>query len=202
MANGKLRRDPVYLEVLRLVPLPRHGRIVDLGCGRGLMLAVLAEEREACDTARPDWDLRGIEYRGRMGGIARRALGDSAHVEQADLTASPTPACRVALLFDVLHLLPEPAQEALLSRIAAAMEPGGLLVIREADAEGGWRFTAGQATNRLMAILQGRWRRRFHFRSAAGWAALLERFGFEVQGDPRGENTPFANVLLWAMRRR
>jgi SAM-dependent methyltransferase len=200
LANGKLRGDPVYRDVLRLVPLPQEGCILDLGCGRGLMLAMLAA---AGATMRPEpgWELRGIEYRPRMVRIGRRALGEAADIEQGDLTTCDLPACRAALILDVLHLLPGEAQDALMRRVAAAVAPGGILVIREADAAGGWRFRAGQACNRAMAVLQGRWERRFHFRTAAEWAALLQGFGFEVQGDPRGHDAVYANVLLWARRR-
>jgi uncharacterized protein (DUF2062 family)/trans-aconitate methyltransferase len=200
VANGKLRGDPVYLDVVRRVPLPAEGTILDLGCGRGLMLAVLAEEREQAERA-PGWRLHGIEYRGRIVRIARRALGDAATIEQADLAGCELPPCRAAMLFDVLHLLPEDAQESLLERIEASMEPGGLLIIREADAAGGWRFAAGAIANRVIALLQGRWSRRFHFRTADGWADLLERFGFEVQADTRRATLPLvANVLLWARK--
>lgn len=202
MANGKLRGDPVYREVLRLVPLPLAGRILDLGCGRGLMLAMLAAERaQAPAGGAPAWQLHGLEYRARIVAIGRRALGDAATIEQADLAGCALPACSAALVFDVLHLLPAETQESVLRRLREAVAPGGVLVVREADAAGGWRFAAGQSCNRLTAILQGRWRRQFHFRTAADWAALLERFGFAVQGDPRGEKTLYANVLLWAIRR-
>jgi len=200
-ANGKLRVDPVYLDVLRRVPLPDGGRILDLGCGRGLMLSVLAEARPQWRGGpAATWVLHGLEYRGRMVSLARRALGNAAVIEQADLTACALPSCRTALLLDVLHLLPAEAQESLLDRLRAAVEPGGLLVVREADAAGGWRFGFGQACNRVFALLQGRWRRRFHFRTADEWAALVGRFGFVTQGVRRPPASAYANVLLWARR--
>ncbi len=201
VANGKLRGDRVYREVLRDVPLPRSGRIVDLGCGRGLMLAVLAAERDLAPAGHaPAWDLIGLEYRSRIVRIGRRALAGKAVIEEADLSACELPACRVALLFDVLHLLPEETQASLLERLRGAVEPGGLLVVREADAAGGWRFHVGQGLNRMMALVQGRWGRRFHFRSAAGWAEFLRQSGFEVLGEPRPARTVYRNVVLCARR--
>jgi uncharacterized protein (DUF2062 family) len=200
-ANGKLRYDPVYRDVLRRVPMPDEGTVLDLGCGRGLMLALLAASlngRVAGAAARVR--LHGIEYRPRMVRLARRALGDRAVVDEADLRSSRLPTCRAALLLDVLHCLTEPQQDALLARLREAVEPGGQLVIREADAGGGWRFRAGEITNRAVAILQGRWRRRFHFRTAQEWVAVLERHGFVTQTGPLGEATPYANVLLCTQR--
>ena len=41
-ANAKLRFDPVYRKAIRRVEWPSEGRVLDLGCGRGLMLSVLA----------------------------------------------------------------------------------------------------------------------------------------------------------------
>ncbi len=42
-ARGKLRGDPVYRVVLEKCSLPPGGTLVDVGCGQGLMLALLAE---------------------------------------------------------------------------------------------------------------------------------------------------------------
>ena len=56
--------------------------------------------------------------------------------------------------------------------------------------------------NRIVALLQGRWGRRFHFRTSAGWIDVLSRFGFEAEAVPNGEATPFANLLIRARRVR
>jgi uncharacterized protein (DUF2062 family)/trans-aconitate methyltransferase len=201
LANGKLRFDPVYLDACRAVTWPDEGRVLDLGCGRGLMLALLAAryQREA-PAALPLVSLHGIEYRPRMVKLARQALGDAVTIDEGDLTTAELPACRVALLFDVLHCLPGPVQDALLARVRNAMEPGGVLVVREANAAGGWRFALGETCNRLVALLQGRWRRRFQFRTAEEWTALLTRAGFEVADDPRHHAAIYANILLIARK--
>jgi uncharacterized protein (DUF2062 family)/SAM-dependent methyltransferase len=199
-ANGKLRMDPVYLDVIRNVPLPDRGRILDLGCGRGLMLALLAAHYRQRAEGAGSVPLHGMEYRPRMVRQARGALADRATIDQADLTTCDVPACRTVLLLDVLHCLPEAEQEALLCRARDAVEAGGLLIVREADAGAGWRFTLGQVTNRAVAILQGRWGRRFYFRNADDWARLFERCGFVPEIAPLGQATPYANVLVWARR--
>ncbi len=198
MANAKLRFDPVYREAIRILDRPVEGRVLDLGCGRGLMLALLSAAADRRAGGPPL--LHGIDYRRRMVDLARRALGDHAAIEHADLTTCDLPACRVAILFDVLHCLPTAVQEALLCRLRDRVEPGGLLLLREADAGGGARFAAVAVTNRLVARLQGRWERRFHFRTAQGWVELLARYGFVADVAPNNEATPFANVLILARR--
>jgi hypothetical protein len=106
------------------------------------------------------------------------------------------------VLFDVLHLMAAEEQEKLLGALVDALPPGGKLLVREADASGGWRFRFVRFGNRLTAWTQRRWTPTFHFRRAAQWRALLERFGLTVE-DPREMGTAsFANVLLVGIKRR
>jgi hypothetical protein len=104
------------------------------------------------------------------------------------------------VIFDVLHMIDREAQRPLIARIAAAMPPGAILLVREADAAAGWRFRMVRFGNRVTALLRGRWRPRFAFRSAAEWREELAGLGFEVTVAPMGEGTPFANILLVARR--
>jgi uncharacterized protein (DUF2062 family)/trans-aconitate methyltransferase len=209
LANGKLRGDPVYLEILKRGALPQSGTLVDCGCGRGLMLALLAEARHVREPSWPaDWpappaDLRlvGIETRPRMVKMARRALGDDASVLDADLRTGGLPAAEAILLFDVIHLMPRSEQDALLEDIRQSLSPGGLLVLREADAAGGWRFRLVRVFNWTTRALQGQWARRFHFRTADEWRRTLSDAGFEVEAEPMSSGTPFANVVFYARRR-
>jgi hypothetical protein len=54
--------------------------------------------------------------------------------------------------------------------------------------------------NTLTALIRGRWRPRFAFRTATEWRAELTALGFEVSLAAMSEGTPFANVLLVARR--
>ena len=207
--NGKLQMDAVYLNVLSSGRLPQRGALVDLGCGRGLMLALLATARElyAGGTWPQHWpsppvalDLRGIETRPRMVAQARQALAGMATVEQGDIREISLPRCDAVLLFDVLHLMDATHQDRCLSRIAAALPEGGLLVLREADADAGWPFQIVRWSNWGTRALQGQWERRFHFRSAAQWRHRLQDLGFQVEPTPAGRGAPLGNVLLFARR--
>ena len=196
-ARGKLRGDPVYRAVLEGGLLPRAGTVLDLGCGGGLMLATLASARVLAQSGAPlSWRLVGVETRSTAAAIARRALGPEAEIVTDDVRRRPLPPARAVLLFDVLSLMPERDQDALLAVVLSSLESGGVLLVREADATAGWRFRAVRAGNWIKACWVGRFRQEFHFRSLAEWRGWLEQAGLEVEVRPMGMGTPFGNVLL------
>jgi hypothetical protein len=110
------------------------------------------------------------------------------------------PAADAVLFFDVLHLIPLADQERLIASASASLSPGGTILVREADPDGGWRFMAVRLGNRLKALAVGRWRQRFHFRTAGEWSSLLTRHRLQCEMQPMGEGTPFANFLLRGVR--
>lgn len=204
-ARGKLRGDPLYRSTVCGALLPSGGTLVDIGCGRGLTLAILAEARARHSEGRwpaawsppPQFDrLIGIEMRARPAAVARKALGSDATIVHGDARATDVGRCRAVLLFDVLHMLPAGDQETLLATVSAALEPGGVALIREADASGGWRFAFVRAGNRAKALALGHWRQPFHFRTADEWIACLASHGLAGQVKPMSAGTPFANVLF------
>jgi uncharacterized protein (DUF2062 family)/SAM-dependent methyltransferase len=210
-ARAKLRGDPVYRAVLAADWLPSSGVLVDVGCGPGLLLALLAQAIDEAHAGQwpPDgWPvppaalrLHGIELRPRAADLARYALGDAADIETADARDARLPeAIDLAAIFDVLHLMDRTSHGPLIARMAAAMPPGAILLVREADAAAGWRFRLVRLGNRITALCRGRWRARFAFRTAAEWQAELSGHGFDVSIASMGEGTPFANVLLVARR--
>jgi len=203
-ARGKLRMDPIYRATLSPDVLPSGGTLLDVGCGQGLALALLAEARIALDggTWPAEWPppprfdrMTGIELRRKVAKMARAALDTDATVVEADARDLPLEPAHAVLLFDVLQLLTVDEQDALLAELAARLDRGGVLLVREADASGGWRFAAVRLGNRLKQIVSGRWRQPFHPRTDSEWRACFARHGFQIDARPMGK-TPFANIMF------
>jgi hypothetical protein len=138
----------------------------------------------------------GIETRGRVAAMARRALGAGVEIVHDAAPSGLPPRMTAVLVFDVLHLMRLADQERLMSDILARLEPRGMVLVRDVDAAAGFGFHAVRIGNRLKHVAVGHFRPAFHFRTATEWTTLFANLGWTVESWPMGHGTPFANVLF------
>jgi cyclopropane fatty-acyl-phospholipid synthase-like methyltransferase len=206
-ARGKLQGDPAYRGMLEHGFLVDRARILDLGCGQGLLCAWLRAAQQLHDDGvwpaawpvppRPQ-NIAGLELMESEVQRARRALGGSCGVSQGDIRVAAFGSVDAVVILDVLHYMDEPAQQDVLNKVRAALPRGGLLLLRIGDAAGGWRFRYSQWVDKVIMLLRGHAWVNTHCRTVAQWQELLRACGFEARSVPMSTGTPFANVLLLA----
>jgi 2-polyprenyl-6-hydroxyphenyl methylase/3-demethylubiquinone-9 3-methyltransferase len=173
--------------------------LVDVGCGHGALVALLAARH-------PDRRVLGIDPDERKIAWARASVGRCPNVELLACTIESLAAERpgafdTVLVADVLYLLEAAAWAPFLEAAHTLLRPGGRLVLKEAEDDGSWRVTKALWQERLMVHLL----HRTQSSGAVGFAprAVLEgavagaRFAVEEAVSlARGYSTP--HVLLTA----
>jgi len=214
-AQGKLSIDPVFSAILARDLLAARPRILDLGCGQGLLAAWLlaAYALYASDGAgawprgwpRPPRfeSYSGIEINPREVERARQAFsfdpGPAVRVVHGDIRDVDYATADAVVILDVLHYLDYTAQERVLQRARRALATRGVLLLRIGDAAGGARFALSKAVDSAIALARRRRWVPLSCRPLREWQKLLERCGFDAaQPLPMSEGTPFVNVLLRA----
>jgi SAM-dependent methyltransferase len=194
-ARSKLRLDPLYRAALPWIPA--RTKVLDLGCGVGL-LGLLLEARNQ------DNEVHGIEWDAAKAGFAqaRAAVSPRIQVECADLFEVPWPPSEVVALLDVIHYFPAARQRDLLLRIGSHLPEGGRLLLRvmDAGAVGVARFTrlCGRAAVRFG------WNRaaRVHWRPLAAVEADLRDAGLTILPMTEPEDRAHGNQFLVGEKRR
>jgi len=217
-ARGKLSGDPVFSAILARGLLASSARIVDLGCGQGLLAAWLIAARTLyAQGARGGWpaawpappaldSYTGFEInprevaRGRAAieRLAVAGLGTRLSIVEGDITDVHYGQADAIVILDVLHYIDRAAQERVLSKVRAALSPSGRLLLRVGDAAGGYRFALSRAIDAVVALARHGRMLQLHCRPLTEWSALLARTGFSAETFPMSAGTPFANQLLLA----
>jgi SAM-dependent methyltransferase len=209
-ARGKLALDPAFRAVLERGYLSRRHRVVDIGCGQGLLASLLqaCNELQAAGRWPAAWPespdataYTGIEVMPRDVARAERAVSAlplAPHFVCADMRDAALPACDAVVILDVLHYVDRDAQAALLQRVRDALAPRGRLLLRVGDVADRRRFAVSQWVDRIVAGVRGHRVAPTWCRTLAEWKQLLSGLGFTVRSVPMSHGTPFANVLLTA----
>lgn len=194
--RGKLLRDPVFRQLAERAPF--RAPVIDLGCGRGQTELLLAKLDPELHVLGFDWDEDKLELARQA--AARAGLQDRLRFEPGDLRSLEAPRAGTLLMLDVLHYNPLEIQDEMLRRACAALESGGRLFVREADADGSWRSRATIWQERITCKLGLNRGATLVFRSADSIEAVLRDCGLECQRQASWGGTPLANVLIEARR--
>ena len=206
-ARAKLGGDRVFRHLLERGLIAPGARVVDMGCGQGLLASLLHAAGAAAGAGRWPAGWGEAPRRARVTGVdllpldlqrARAALGDAATFLHGDMRHVDLPPCDAVAFLDTLHYVAPAEQDAVLARARAALRPGGVLLLRVADASSPARYALGQWIDRCTMLLHGGGFGRLAGRPLAAWRATLEGLGLRVEAVPMNGRPPFANLLIVA----
>jgi 1-acyl-sn-glycerol-3-phosphate acyltransferase len=124
----KLRTENYYEDYHAIIP--RHASVLDLGCGYGFLAYIL-------HFISSDRKILGVDYDEEKIAVAQHGYsrGSALQFVHADITKFNIGSHDVIMINDVLHYLPSQQQADLLNRCVDALPRGGLLIVREGDAD-------------------------------------------------------------------
>jgi 2-polyprenyl-3-methyl-5-hydroxy-6-metoxy-1,4-benzoquinol methylase len=130
--------------------VPREGRVLEVGCGHGLLATSLALES-------PHRTVVGTDVDGDKIHAAQRATADVPNVtfepaEPGELPAGPWDAVAIV---DVLYLIDRAGERRLLERLADDLAPGGVLLVKEMATSPRWKFRWMALQERLAVQVLG-----------------------------------------------
>jgi 1-acyl-sn-glycerol-3-phosphate acyltransferase len=110
--------------------LPTEGTIVDIGCGYGYLAHILAWTSNKREVIGFDHDEEKVAVAANT-----PVRTPNLRFEKHNLLTDSVPPADAYVLADVLHYLPEPDQQRVIKQCIAQLNRGGVLLIRDADAE-------------------------------------------------------------------
>jgi len=159
-----------------LTSFPHEGRVLDVGCGHGLLLNLLSR-----DPARAALRLHGIDHDGAKIAIARRTAGPAVIFSTSGLKELDAGAYDVVVLVDVLYTIPLGQWAGMLGECRRVLRPGGQLIVKEVVNRPRWKYWAIMAQEslsvRVFGITKGT---PPHFESSAAYCRALADAGFTV----------------------
>jgi predicted unusual protein kinase regulating ubiquinone biosynthesis (AarF/ABC1/UbiB family)/SAM-dependent methyltransferase len=181
--------------------VPLDGRVLEVGCGHGLLSAYLAISGAAREVVGVDIDQHKIDL---AQAAARDLAPGEAHLRFARVEPGGFAEGRwdTIVIADVLYLLDAYDKRALLESMVDHLADGGSVVIKETDVLPRWKAAINRvqeyAATRVLRITQGA---TLDFEPAAALAAALERMGLDARVERVDRGYPHPHALIVGTRR-
>jgi 2-polyprenyl-3-methyl-5-hydroxy-6-metoxy-1,4-benzoquinol methylase len=129
---------------------PTSGAVLDVGCGHGLLVNLLAR-----DPSRSGLQLHGIDHDSAKIEAARRTALPGVVFSTTPLTALPEAFYDTVSIFDVLYTVRREVWADILGGCSRALRPGGRLIVKEVVDRPRWKYWAILAQETLSVSVLG-----------------------------------------------
>lgn len=185
------------IEILRrsgcLSLLSPNGTVLDLGCGTGIVACMVA-------LTFPQKQVIGIDTDKRRIGSCQKLSNGIPNVSflSGDIRSFNLHGSKEIICFDVLHHLPEQAQDRLILSVAANLDLGGRLIVFEVDITPSprWKYWVSLLSDYILYPFQ----EKAHFRSSLAYQDLFRSAGLEVEMTQALPSSIVAPILYVARR--
>jgi len=180
-----VRYDRCPYDVLETY-IPEKGRILDFGCGHGLMTNLMAVKSK-------DRDVIGLDPSRYKIEIAQRSINGRENIKfvQGWVANIEATKLRAVTVIDVLYLMSPDDQIALLKKILFCLDVHGVLVIKEVPAVNDLRFKVAYTKELIMVrVLKRTLGDKFFYRTEGEWENLLNEIGYKVKVTRLGTRAP------------
>lgn len=166
--------------------VPRSGRIVDIGCGYGLLANYMAIKSG-------DREIMGYDSSARRITVAKRTEGHSGgnvrfFREDADLGRFSGLAG--ITMTDFLHHVDYAYQDQLIGKAYDALDEGGRLVILDVDNKPAWKYLSVKVIDRMLNLSQ-----QVCYRKEEDFLRLLRAAGFKARSIPAHTGLPLSDII-------
>ncbi len=155
---------------------PESGAVLDVGCGHGLLLNLLAR-----DARRRGLDLHGIDHDASKIAAARRTAPPGVRFSSAGLDSIGAPVFAAVSIVDVLYTVRREVWGEILAGCSRVLRPGGLLIVKEVVDRPRWKYWAIMAQEslsvRVFGITKGE---RPHFEAPGVYRRAIVAAGLRV----------------------
>jgi len=153
---------------------PTRGAVLDVGCGHGLLINLLAR-----DPSRRGLKLVGIDHDAAKIERARRTAPSGVDFSTRALNSFSEPAFNAVSIVDVLYTVKRQVWGEILGGCLRALRPGGRLIVKEVVDRPRWKYWAIMAQETLSVTLFGITKgERPHFEAPATYRQAIVAAGF------------------------
>jgi len=173
-----------FEEIERYVP--KEGRVIDIGCGYGLLANFLVLRSSKRDVTGIDLSVGRIS-------VAQKTTDNRKKIQFKLMDALDLQLGKynAVIMSDFLHHIDCETQEELLARLYQKLPPGGLVIIEEVDSRPLWKYWFAIMSDKILNVGE-----RQFFRNHREFQKLLERTGFHVKTKEVNKGIPLSDILF------
>ena len=166
--------------------IPKEGKIIDVGCGYGLLANFLVLKSAKREVIGIDLSLERIK-------VAQKTTDNRKKIQfkLMDALDLQLEKYNTVVMSDFLHHINCEAQEELLARCYQDLPTGSFLIIEEVDNRPLWKYWFAFLIDRLLNTGE-----RQFFRPHQEFQELLQRIGFSVRIKEVDKHLPLSDILF------